>query len=242
MDAEFFDRVERLFGRSMMERLRETRVLLVGVGGVGSWCAESLIRSGVGRLTLVDSDVVCASNVNRQLMATTATLGRSKVEALRERLLSISPQAEVTARMERYDGLTEESFRLEDYDFVIDAIDSLDSKMRLLLRASAAPCTLLSSMGAALKRDASRIRVDEFWKVKGDPLAASLRHRFRRDGVFPARPFLCVYSDEPRPQLPPPVEGKERANGSLVHITAIFGNRLCGEVLREVERRMEEEK
>lgn len=120
---DIFNRVELLLGRETMKRITSCRIMIVGVGGVGSWCAESLVRSGIGHMTIVDSDSVCASNINRQLMATTATVGRAKVDVLRERLLEINPDADVTAIQRVYRGEDNAFFRLEDYDYIIDCID-----------------------------------------------------------------------------------------------------------------------
>ena len=209
-----------------MSRIAEKRVIVFGVGGVGSWCAESLVRSGIKHLTIVDSDVVCTSNINRQLMATTETVGQVKVEVLKERLLSINPSAEITAIHEFFTAETAESFHLDTYDYIIDAIDSLKDKAHLILMACQTEATFFSSMGAALKLDPTHIKIAEFWKVQGDPLARVLRKKFKHDGQYPARKFLCVYSDE---LIEPKGEGK----GSLVHITAIFGHMLAGLVVQD---------
>ena len=159
-----FQRAELLLGAEEMAVLSGKRVILFGVGGVGSWCAEALIRTGIGHLTLVDSDVVCPSNVNRQLMATMLTIGRPKAEALRERLLEINPQADITALQKVFSEETADSFSFNDYDYVIDAIDSLKDKLLLIRRATDSTAGFFSSMGAALKMDPTRIRVAEFWR------------------------------------------------------------------------------
>ncbi|MCR4613695.1 MAG: tRNA threonylcarbamoyladenosine dehydratase [Bacteroidaceae bacterium] len=228
-EQDIFQRAELLLGQEAMERLATRRVLLVGVGGVGSWCAEGLIRNGIRHLTLVDGDRVCASNVNRQLMATTETLGEVKVEALRRRLLSINPQADITAIERVFSEETASSFHLADFDYIIDAIDSLKDKALLIRMATETPGHLFSSMGAALKTDPTGIRVAEFWKVKGDPLARALRNRFKREKQFPAKKFQCVFSEE---HLPPTGE----VNGSLVHVTAVFGFTLASLVVNDVMR------
>ena len=176
-EQDILKRARRLMGDEAMERIAKARVILFGVGGVGSWCAESLVRTGIRRLTIVDSDRVAPSNINRQLMATTETVGRVKVEALKERLLTINPYAEITAIEKIFTEATASEFQLEEYDFVIDAIDSLSDKMLLIEMACRTRAKLFSSMGAALKMDPTRIRVAEFWDVKGDPLARMLRKR-----------------------------------------------------------------
>ena len=152
-----------------MKHIAQKHVIIFGVGGVGSWCAEGLIRSGIRHLTIVDSDRVCITNINRQLMATTKTVGQVKVEALRERLLSINPSAEITALQQIFSEESASKFHLEDYDYIIDAIDSLKDKAALILLACKTKAKLFSSMGAALKLDPTRIKVTEFWKVQGDP-------------------------------------------------------------------------
>ncbi len=236
-----FNRTRRLVGPDGMQRIREASVVLFGVGGVGSWCAEALVRSGVRHLTLVDGDVVNPSNVNRQLMATTRTVGRPKVEALRERLLDINPEADITPIQAVYNKESAPDFHLEQYDYIIDAIDSLKDKAALIVEASALPGTLFSSMGAACKADPTRIKVAEFWEVRGCPLGAALRKKLRKEKTLPAKPFLCVYDDEVLPNLGDSSladnEGnsaKAVINGTLAHITGIFGFTLAGLVIRDM--------
>ena len=240
---DIFQRAALVLGHETMQRLAALRVIIFGVGGVGSWCAEGLVRSGVGHLTLVDCHVVCVSNINRQLMATASSVGSPKVDVLRRRLMDINPHADIVACQKVYCQATAASFDLDGYDFVIDAIDSLQDKALLILRACASKSRLFSSMGAALKIDPSHIRVAEFWRVQGDPLARALRRRFKGEGCLPSRKFQCVYSDEvPRPNLRREAESGvaassdgPRANGSLVHITAIFGFTLASLVVRATE-------
>ena len=237
-----FRRTELLLGDKSMEQLGSKRVIIFGVGGVGSWCAESLVRSGIRNLTIVDSDRVCITNINRQLMATSKTVGQVKVEALKERLLSINPQAEITALQQIFTAETADSFDIGSYDYIIDAIDSLKDKTLLILMATQTEASFFSSMGAALKLDPTRIKTAEFWKVQGDPLARALRKRFKRDGQYPKRKFLCVFSDELLENKGiPPTDGeipsmfnKPQINGTLAHITAIFGFMLAGLVIQDV--------
>ncbi len=224
-EQSIFRRMELLVGDEALARLAGKRVIIFGVGGVGSWCAESLVRSGIRQLTIVDSDCVCASNVNRQLMATTRTVGQVKVDVLCERLLSINPSARITALQQVF-----------NYDYIIDAIDSLRDKQLLILMACATKARLFSSMGAALKMDPTRIRVTEFWKVQGDPLARALRNHFKRDKQFPKRKFLCVFSDEllQNKELGAGREAEPgHPNGTVVHVTAIFGFMLAGLVVED---------
>ena len=232
IEQAIFRRAELLLGDEAMSRIAEKRVIIFGVGGVGSWCAESLVRSGIRKLTIVDSDCVSVTNINRQLMATTKTVGQVKVDALKERLLTINPSAEITALQQVFNAESASQFGLEDYDYIIDAIDSLKDKALLILLACQTKAKLLSSMGAALKLDPTRIKTAEFWKVSGDPLARALRNRFKRDKQFPERKFQCVFSDELL-ENKMPIDPDDKGNGSIVHITAIFGMMLAGLVVQD---------
>ncbi|MCR5360748.1 MAG: tRNA threonylcarbamoyladenosine dehydratase [Bacteroidales bacterium] len=263
IDQAIFRRAELLLGNETMERIAQKRVIIFGVGGVGSWCAECLVRSGIRRLTIVDSDRVCITNINRQLMATTKTVGQVKVDALKERLLTINPKAEITALQKIFTQETADEFGIDGYDYIIDAIDSLKDKALLILMACRTKARFFSSMGAALKMDPTRIKVTEFWKVQGDPLARALRNRFKRDKEFPKRKFMCVYSDEllsnrghnatcgteqcmcPKAKMGPGdpslvnhewCSSKAQINGSMAHITAMFGFMLGGLVLSDIDR------
>ena len=237
-NQEIFSRAQLLLGDEAMQLIASKRVIIFGVGGVGSWCAECLVRSGIRWLTMVDADNVSTSNINRQLMATTETVGQPKVEVLKQRLLTINPDAEITARQEIFCEETANRFELQDYDYIIDAIDSLKDKALLILRSCKTEARLFSSMGAALKLDPTRIQIAEFWKVKGDPLARALRNKFKSAKEFPARKFQCVFSDEllqnvgTAPDEGPSLFNKPHTNGSLAHITAIFGFMLASLVLR----------
>lgn len=284
-EKDIFHRAERLLGATAMERIQKAKVIIFGVGGVGSWCAESLVRSGVKHLTIVDPDCVAVTNINRQLMATTQTVGRPKVEVLAERLLEISPDAEITPLQTTYSKETMDSFHLEDYDYIIDCIDSLKDKIQLIVHATGINCceesaandasddaksaksidsnrddsatndtsngtcsdtstarkypVFFSSMGAALRIDPQKIKVTEFWKVRNDTLGSLLRKRMRQKKLMPKRKFLCVYSEE----LPMENQGftdetcdyKAVINGSLHHITGIFGFTLAGLVISDIK-------
>ena len=236
IEKAIFRRLELLLGDEAMDRIAEKRVIIFGVGGVGSWCAESLVRSGIRKLTIVDSDHVSVTNINRQLMATTKTVGQVKVDVLKERLLNINPSAEITALQQIFSAETASEFCLEEYDYIIDAIDSLKDKALLILMACQTKAKFFSSMGAALKLDPTRIRTAEFWKVTGDPLARALRNRFKRDKTFPKHKFLCVYSDELL-ENKMPIDPDDKGNGSIVHITAVFGFLLAGLVVQDVVKK-----
>ena len=230
-DKAFVRRTELLLGQDTVEQIARQRVIIFGIGGVGSWCAESLVRSGIQQLTIVDFDKVSASNINRQLMATTRTVGQVKVDVLRERLLAINPSAQITAVEQAFTAETAGDFHIEDYDYIIDAIDSLKDKALLIEMACQTKARFYSSMGAALKLDSTRIQVTEFWKVKGDPLARALRNHFKKQKRFPRRKFQCVYSDELLRS-----QGTEE-KGSIMHVTASFGLMLAGLVIQDVAAR-----
>lgn len=238
--AAYLDRVGLLVGEDVLARLGEVRVLLFGVGGVGSWCAEGLVRSGVRHLTLVDADVISESNVGRQLMALPRTVGEVKVEALRERLLEIAPDAEITALQKVFTAETAGEFAMDEYDYIIDAIDSLKDKAELILRATRTPAVFFCAMGAALKVDPTQVRVGEFWNVRGCPLGAALRKKFKQNHTWPGHKFRCVYDEEVLPnrggvgQAETELFNKAQINGSLAHITAIFGMTLAGLVIDDV--------
>lgn len=259
-----FSRLAMLAGESVVSKLQQTRIILFGAGGVGSWCAEALVRSGVGCLTLVDSDSICRTNINRQLQATSMNVGKVKVNELADRLREIHPDAEITSRKERYRRGEAEKFSLCTYDYVIDAIDSLSSKVDLIISAAEAGVTTFTALGASCKIDPTRIRVSSLWNSQGCHLGKLVRKRLRR------RKFngdlLCVYSEELLPPVdsglserdtgecirPRDVHGtpaggiapsdgrcgkKRQINGSAVHITGTFGFFLAGLVIQDVLRR-----
>lgn len=255
-----FQRTELLLGSERMDKISEKRVIIFGIGGVGSWCAESLIRTGICRLTIVDSDRVCVTNINRQLHATTKTVGQVKTEALKQRLLEINPQAEINAIQKIYNQENHPFFELETYDYIIDCIDSLSNKMHLIRMATKTNAVFFSSMGASLKVDPTRIQVAEFWKVDGCPLGSMLRKKIRQ-GELPAKKFLCVFSNEvlenkgegnscgtdkclcPKTKFAPGdpelanhewCSTKAKINGTTAHITAIFGFTLAGLVIQDI--------
>jgi len=256
MSATLYQRLQRtqlLLGGPIMARLQRTRVALFGVGGVGSWCAEALVRSGVSHLLLVDHDVVCATNVNRQLQATALNIGQPKVQELRERLLQISPEAEIEVCQALYDQTTCDRFDLRRYDYVLDAIDTLKNKVLLLRRCLEAGVTVFSSMGAAAKFDVTQIRTVPISRSKHCPLARMVRKRLRQQGV--QGEFVCVYSEEfpsanlggtfcgsaacacPESERENLCLAKARINGSLAHVTGAFGFALAGLVIQDVVRR-----
>ena len=233
---EFFSRSEALLGAEGLDRLRNVRVIIFGVGGVGSWCAEALIRTGLTHLTIVDGDTVQPSNVNRQLPATRETLGRPKVEALRERLLSINPDAEIVAvhqyltpALSQGEGETSESsdFRFEEYDYVIDAIDDVPAKADLIINATRARgVKVFCSMGAALRFDPTAVTTGELMSIKGDALAKAVRARMKKIGLHPYKKVRCVYSTEQAQRC--------ETRGALMQVTAVFGCTLASLIIRDL--------
>lgn len=259
-EKAIFQRTELLFGAEKMNEIAKKRVIIFGIGGVGSWCAESLVRSGIRHLTIVDSDRVCITNINRQLHATTQTVGEVKTDALKKRLLEINPAAQITALQKIYEPGNSDLFELDIYDYIIDAIDSLGNKIDLIRKATRTRAVFFSSMGASLKLDPTKIRVTEFWKVTGCPLGALIRKRIKK-GDLPAKKFMCIYSEEllenkgggsscgtekclcPKsknaagdPDLAEHEWCSQKAvvNGTVAHITAIYGFMLAGLVIQDI--------
>lgn len=237
MDAPcWLERTAIVAGPEMMDALARTSVAVFGVGGVGSWCVEAMARTGVGAITIADPDYVAQSNINRQLPALVTTVGQAKVDVLARRIADINANCAVKALQKRYTPETAADFGLNNYDYVVDAIDSLPDKASLILRCTSAATApragFVSSMGAARKLDPARVSVAEFWKVEGCALARALRTRFRRSGEFPGCKFRCVYSPESIPQC-----GDAGANGTFMHITATFGLRLASLIIEDIYRR-----
>jgi tRNA A37 threonylcarbamoyladenosine dehydratase len=250
-------RMQLLTGAPALKRLGECRVAIFGIGGVGSWAAEALARSGVGRLTLVDNDVVCVTNVNRQLQATVRNVGRPKVDELKARLAEVNPRCRVDAVQKVYEPSCGDEFGLGGYDYVLDCIDSISCKVDLILRTKAAGTTLFASMGAAGKLDPTRIRVASIWETDGCPLARLIRRRLRRAGfdddlrvVFSPEAMAPVDTTSAAcgthvchcPESASDDDGERRdccaakkvINGSAVHMTATFGMYLAGLVIGDV--------
>ena len=224
---DFFSRSEALLGVEVMEALRTKRVIIFGVGGVGSYAAEALVRTGLTHLTIVDDDTVQPSNINRQLPATRATLGKPKVEALKERLLTINPEAEIITIQERYTPETSFNFQLSTFNYVIDAIDSVNDKTDLIICATRARgVKVFSSMGAALRFDPTRVTTGELMTIQGDALAKAVRARMKKIGRHPNKKIRCVYSTEQAQRC--------ETRGSLMPVTATFGLTLASLVIQDL--------
>lgn len=220
-----FTRTIQLIGEFGFRALQEARVIVFGVGGVGGWCAETLLRTGIGHLTLVDFDVVDTTNLNRQVVSTKNNVGQSKVQEMQKRLLSICPEADVQAVECHYNAETAERFDLAQYDIVVDAIDMVECKALLLYRATQAGCKVYSSMGAGRKMDPQKIRIAEFWKVQGCPLARALRTKIKKTGLRPTSKIQCVYSEE--------ISGEQ---GTLAPVVGVFGMTLASMVINDLTR------
>lgn len=218
-----FTRTIQLIGNDAFAKLQETRVILFGVGGVGGWCAETLVRTGIHHLTIVDFDKVDSTNLNRQIVATNSNIGQSKVQEMQKRLLSINPKADIQIIECQYNADTANAFNLGEFDMVIDAIDMVECKALLLYQATNAGCKVFSSMGAGRKRNTQNIRVAEFWKVKGCPLARALRTRIKKEKMFPASEIQCVYSEEISTE-----------QGTIATIVGIFGMTLANLVIQAI--------
>jgi len=246
----FFGRLTLLTGPEAAQALERSRVMVFGLGGVGSWCAEALVRSGIGNICLVDSDVICDSNINRQVQASTRTIGRLKAEVLEERMKEINPACSVTSMPRFFMKGTADNFDFHGTDYVIDAIDTLGSKLDLIETALAAGACLFSCMGMARKLDPTLIRTADIWETSGCPLARLVRQGLRKRNF--SGHFTVVYSDErlerrpdsgdlsTAPDLSPDMSsaagdrGKKIINGSAVTVTAAAGMVLASLVIRDV--------
>ena len=232
-----FERTRILLDTAEQSRLARAHVLVAGLGGVGSYCAEALARAGVGRLTLIDHDVVAQSNINRQLPALLSTVGQSKAELMAARIRDINPDCQLVVLREFLVPETVADIVPADADFVIDCIDSLNCKVALVATSVQRGLRVASSMGAGNKLDPARIRVADISKTCMCPLASVMRKRLRKRGI--AKGVLTVFSDEAgRAPLPPqPVEGRGRAravNGTISYMPPIFGLMLAGAVVQKL--------
>lgn len=221
-----FDRTIRLVGEEGQARLLRAKVALFGLGGVGSYALEALVRAGIGEMLLVDGDVVEETNLNRQLIATRATLGQPKSEVARARALSIRPDMAIDARHAFYDAQTAGQFDLSRYDWVVDAIDTVSSKLLLIEQARAAGAKVISCMGAGNKLH-TEFEIADIEKTSVCPLARRMRTELKKRGI---QGVLAVYSKEPplRPQ-----DG-ERAPASISYVPGAAGLTLAGAVIRDL--------
>lgn len=228
-------RARALLGSAAMDRLRRSHVAVVGLGGVGSWCAEALARSGVGRLTLIDEDCVSLSNINRQLCALGSTVGRSKAEVLAERLKDIAPEAEINPTVGRYDADNRAVlFGAGEPDYVADAIDLVSCKLDLILSCRERGIPVISALGTGNKKDAQLLRIADISETYGCPLARVMRKELRKKGI---EHHSVVFSPEEgmQPeQLEPPPPGRRSVPGSLVWVPATAGLLMCQHIVTEL--------
>lgn len=226
-------RARMLLGQSAMDKLHGSHVAVFGLGGVGSWCAEALARSGVGRLTLIDEDTVSLTNINRQLCALDSTVGRPKAEVLAERIREINPEIEVRALAGRYEAASREEF-LSDYDFVVDAIDLVSCKVDLIISCRERGIPIVSALGTGNKRDAQQLRISDISKTSGCALARVVRKELRSRGVN-HHPVVFSPEEPMEPeQLEVPPPGRRSIPGSLVWVPATAGMLLCQYVICEL--------
>jgi len=228
-------RTAMLVGAAGVERLRQAGVAVFGLGGVGSYAAEALARAGVGRLLLVDDDLVAPSNLNRQLYALHSTIGMPKVQAAWERIRDIDPAIQVDARMCRYSQETADAFPLAEWDYVIDAIDSVTDKLLLIQRAKGADTPIISCMGTGNKLDPSAFRVSDIQQTDGCPLARVMRRELRKRGIQGVR---VVWSPEPprKPALQPEdvAPGRRAVPGTVSFVPGAAGLLCAGEAIRHI--------
>lgn len=224
-------RTEMLLGAPAMEKLARSHVAVLGLGGVGSWCAEALARSGVGELTLADSDAVSLSNLNRQLVATTATVGRPKAEAMAERVSQVAKNCKVHPLVYLYTPEDRDVFFSEHYDYIIDAIDLVSSKLDLIQTALSRNIPIVSALGTGNKLDPTRFRITDISKTMGCPLARVVRKELRSRGILHHR---VLWSDE-EPQKPmggeAPPPGRRSIPGSVSWVPSCAGLMLAGDVI-----------
>lgn len=244
-----FSRTELLLGQEAMEKLNNARVAVFGIGGVGSFTVEALARSGIGHLDLIDDDRVCLTNINRQLIATRKTVGRPKVEVAKERILEINPKAEVVTHQCFYTKETAGEFDFSQYDYVVDAIDTVSGKIELVLRAKEKNVPIISCMGAGNKLDPTKFEVTDIYKTSICPLAKVMRRELKARGV---KSLKVVYSKEP-PIKPiedmsiscktncicPPgtarkCTARRQVPGSVSFVPSVAGLIIAGEVIKDI--------
>ncbi len=235
-----FSRTELLLGEKAMQTLKRARVAVFGVGGVGGYAVEALARSGVGALDLIDNDTVALTNINRQIIATHSTVGEYKVDVAKRRVLDINPDCRVQAFRTFYLPETEQEFDFTQYDYIIDAIDTVKGKLALIENAKAAGTPIICSMGAGNKLDPTALEVTDIYKTSVCPLARVMRYECRRRGI---KKLKVVYSKEPpvRPQQPSEEATVRRDTpGSTAFVPSVAGLILAGEVIKDLIKRGEQ--
>ncbi|MDD3693013.1 MAG: tRNA threonylcarbamoyladenosine dehydratase [Oscillospiraceae bacterium] len=232
--SDMFSRTRMLVGDDGIKRLKNAAVAVFGIGGVGSYVVEALARCGVGRFLLVDKDRVCASNINRQIIATNKTIGRLKVEVMRERILDINPGAAIEISPIFYNNQTADDFDLSNYSYVVDAIDTVKSKLTLIERAKALNVPIISSMGAGNRLDPGCFEVTDIYQTSYCPLAKIMRRELRRRGI---ENLKVVYSKEiiPIKNIDDDVQNTgKRQVGSISFVPSVAGLMIAGELVRDI--------
>ena len=227
-------RTRALLGDAAVKKLNNASVAVFGIGGVGSYAAEALVRAGVGRLTFIDGDVVAETNINRQLIADRDTAGRSKAELMKERAERVSADIRAEAITAFYSAENAEDFPLDGYDFIIDCIDTVSSKIELICRAEAAGVPVISCMGAGNKLDPTRFEVADIYKTSVCPLARVMRYELKKRGI---KSLTVVYSKE-EPKAPP-ADGEKKESGrpapaSVSFVPSVAGLIMAGEVIKRI--------
>lgn len=231
--SETFIRTELLLGMEGVETLKQSKVAIFGVGGVGGYVAEALARSGVGAFVLVDRDVVSISNINRQITATTKTIGMPKTQAMKERILEINPQAQIEIRDCFFLPENAEEFEFKEYSYVVDAVDTVTAKIELVMQAKQAGVPVISSMGAGNKLDPTRFEVADIYKTSVCPLARVMRRELKKRGV---ESLKVVYSKE-EAMTPKQIlsdESKRVIPGSVAFVPSVAGLIIAGEVIKDL--------
>ncbi len=234
-----FERIEFLLGKDAIDRLHEKKVAVFGVGGVGGYVVEALARSGIGKFVLVDNDTVSITNINRQIIATHETIGRNKVDVMKERVLSINPLAVVETHCCFFLPENQDEFDFTQYDYVIDAIDTVAGKIALVMKAQEANTMIMSSMGAGNKLDPTRLEIADIYKTSVCPLAKVMRTELRKRRV---KKLKVVYSRElPITPLATPKEpGQRRATpGSVAFVPSVAGLIIAGEVIKDLTKQVD---
>lgn len=219
-----YSRTEMMLGQDAVDRLKASHVAVFGIGGVGGFVTEALARAGVGKITLIDSDRVSVSNINRQIIALHSTVGRYKTEVMKERIADINPECEVMAINEFYSE--ENPIDLGDFDYISDCIDSVKSKLHLITEAKKEDIQIISSMGAGNKLDPTRFKVADISKTHTDPLSKVMRTELRKRGI---NHLKAVFSDEP-----PINPSGERTPGSISFVPSVVGLIIAGEIIKDI--------
>lgn len=230
MMSEKFIRTRNLIGHEAMEKLANARVAVFGIGGVGGHVVEALARSGVGAIDLIDSDTVAESNINRQIIATLSTVGKYKVDAMRERIADINPDCKVEAYRCFYLPETKDQFDFSKYDYVVDAVDTVTAKLTLVCEAKEKGVPIISSMGAGNKLNPTMFEVADIYKTSVCPLAKVMRRELKKRGI---ESLKVVYSKE-EALKPTNLEGEERVPGSTAFVPSVAGLIMASEVIKDL--------